>query len=357
MRGILIVLATLVLCKGAAAQVSGSVTGWGDPMAPGNGAPNVNFKYVAGGHLFSLGVTSQGGYIRGWGANAEGCAICTNCNPNSCGETACIPPHGGYVAVAAGWDHGLALHSNGRLAAWTCSVFNSQFGFFGTVITDPYFGGQNPVYTAIAAGEWFSMALRNDGTIWAWGDDAHGVISGMPIHGPGTFTAIAAGGHHAIALRSDGTISAWGGTNYPSNYCSTSPPPGVVPLSLATQHFLAVAAGHNVSYGILADGNRTLVGWGCQCAAVGTYVGTPSDGYFIYGTNISQVSGGYRHGLALTVSGQLMAWGQCNTTNCVCTGTYAPVTVPVQYQTLNVLQLGANNVGKHNVLIYSAAYD
>ena len=63
------------------------------------------------------------------------------------------------------------------------------------------------------------MALKNDGSVVAWGNNGYGQLGDgtttdrlSPTAVPGLtgVTAIAAGGHHTVALRYDGTVVAWG---------------------------------------------------------------------------------------------------------------------------------------------------
>src|SRR5437660_418319 len=63
-------------------------------------------------------------------------------------------------------------------------------------------------YSAAAAGQWHSVAIRTDGTLISWGDDSVGQVSGTPA---GTYLAVAAGDYHSVAIRSDGTLVSWGG--------------------------------------------------------------------------------------------------------------------------------------------------
>nr|WP_311282636.1 HYR domain-containing protein [Peribacillus simplex] len=78
---------------------------------------------------------------------------------------------------------------------------------------------------AIAAGEFHSLALLNDGTVRAWGNNESGQLgdgtnidSNVPVQVKGTggsgalnnVVAIAAGGFHSLALLNDGTVRAWG---------------------------------------------------------------------------------------------------------------------------------------------------
>ena len=63
------------------------------------------------------------------------------------------------------------------------------------------------------------IALKTDGTIWGWGQNAGGCLglgdsvarsSPVQIGTLSTWTAIACGSSHTLALKSDGTLWAWG---------------------------------------------------------------------------------------------------------------------------------------------------
>ncbi len=144
------------------------------------------------------------------------------------------------TAIAAGSNHSLALKEDGTVWAWGNNI-EGQLG-----INTPLGGGEdetrpNPVQvegisgvTAICAGAAFSAALKDDGTVWTWGDNEFGqlgdgtagltgsIFSSVPlqVHGlnnDGYLTgieAIACGGFHVAALRSDGTVWEWGDNTY-----------------------------------------------------------------------------------------------------------------------------------------------
>ena len=77
-------------------------------------------------------------------------------------------------------------------------------------------GGQT--VTKVAAGGYYSLFLKSDGSLWAMGDNSYGEL------GDGTYnntnlpeqivasnvTAIAAGGYHSLFLKSDGSLWAMG---------------------------------------------------------------------------------------------------------------------------------------------------
>lgn len=74
-----------------------------------------------------------------------------------------------FVSVVSGGDHTLALKNDGTVWAW--GVNNSAQLGDGTLI-DRHFPVQlsnlNSII-ALAAGTSHSLALKNDGTVWVWG--------------------------------------------------------------------------------------------------------------------------------------------------------------------------------------------
>jgi alpha-tubulin suppressor-like RCC1 family protein len=73
---------------------------------------------------------------------------------------------------------------------------------------------------AISAGGWYSLALKGDGTVWAWGVIANGeegdrtinevIKKPVQVRSLTDVIGIAAGIWHSLALKRDGTVWAWG---------------------------------------------------------------------------------------------------------------------------------------------------
>ena len=101
------------------------------------------------------------------------------------------------LAIAAGYDHSLALMYDGTVVGWGDNTFNQA---------SPPPGLSNVV--AIAAGYMHSVALCSNGTVVVWGDNSFGQTN-VPV-GLSNVLAIAAGDFHTFALRSNGSIVAWG---------------------------------------------------------------------------------------------------------------------------------------------------
>jgi alpha-tubulin suppressor-like RCC1 family protein len=124
--------------------------------------------------------------------------------------------------------------------------------------------------TAVSEGDLFSLALKGDGTVWAWGVNDLGQLgdgttdsSDTPVQVENLtgVVAISAGGFHSLALRTDGTVWAWGSDRYGQLGDAGSEGFSPVPVRvLDLGEAVAVAAGGQFSLAIRAD--RTAVGWG-----------------------------------------------------------------------------------------------
>jgi alpha-tubulin suppressor-like RCC1 family protein len=128
------------------------------------------------------------------------------------------------TAVAAGGSHSLALRGDGTVWAWG---FNNV-GQLGDGTTTPRStAGQVSGLTgatALAAGNSHSVVLRGDGTAWAWGVNASGQLgdgtttqrrtTAGQVAGLTAGTSLASGPAYTLVLRSDRTVSGWGDNSY-----------------------------------------------------------------------------------------------------------------------------------------------
>ncbi len=137
----------------------------------------------------------------------------------------------GIIAIAAGESHSLALKKDGTVWAWG----SDTYGELGRTLSGPSYipvqvdttlgspflsakGVGN--ITAIAAGSYFSLALKNDSTVWGWGVNNFGELGSgdninyvlpVQVYNLTSVIAIATGYYHSLALKNDGTVWAWGG--------------------------------------------------------------------------------------------------------------------------------------------------
>jgi hypothetical protein len=210
----------------------------------------------------------------------------------------------GVVAIAGGWEHSLALKSDGTVWAWG---YNGD-GELGNGTTA---NSSTPVQVsslsgavAIAGGAYHSLALKSDGTAWAWGDASYGQLgngasgsrsstnSSTPVQVSSLsgLVAIAGGYRHSLALKSDGTVWAWG---------------------------------YNIEGQL---GNGTVTTTGCACIPSAVQVSNLS--------GVVAIAGGLYHSMALKSDGTVWAWGH-NASGQLGNGTTTDSSTPVQVSSLS----------------------
>ncbi|MCT4565099.1 MAG: hypothetical protein N4A68_12415 [Maledivibacter sp.] len=174
-------------------------------------------KAVAAGGGYSIALREDG-KVCTWGSNSYGQL------GNGTTRDSCIPEDLSRLsevkAVAAGWGHSIALKEDGTVWTWGKNS-GGQLGDGTTVNRSiPQEVRRLWEIKAVAAGMNHSIALREDGTVWTWGDNRNGQLgdgttidrsSPIRVKNLSEVKAIAVGaGGHCIALREDGTVWTWG---------------------------------------------------------------------------------------------------------------------------------------------------
>ena len=174
-----------------------------------------------------------------------------------------------WIAVAAGGNFQLALKEDGSLWAWGNNLVG-QLGVTGTATrTAPVQVGSDNDWVAIAAGGNHSLAVKADGSLWAWGNDFNGQIGNgdqtgncfapVQIGADGVWTAVAGGQTYSLALKADGSLWAWG-ENFYRQFGTPSPSYSPAPVQVGSSHWVAIAADDHHSMGLKNDGS--LWTWG-----------------------------------------------------------------------------------------------
>ena len=254
------------------------------------------------------------------------------------------------VAIAAGYYYSLVLASDGTAYSWGNNG-NGQLGNNSTtsssvpvaVTTTGVLSGKTLV--AIAAGGVHSLALANDGTAYAWGSNAYGQLGNnsttqslVPVAVNATngtsalagkrVVSVAAGQFHSLALASDGTVYAWGYNGWGQLGDSTQTQ-RIVPVSVSTaagSSALAgklvrnLAAGKYHSLAVATDG--TAYAWGANSngqlgsndtvnsfSAIPVAVSLANGVSSLFGKSVVSVAAGVSHSLALASDGTVSTWG------------------------------------------------
>ena len=303
---------------------------------PGNVGYLSNVTYVDAGQNHSLAIMSDGtddgnlndGTVWAWGDNYGG-KLGVNSNNDKDypvqvhGVDNAQPPNGlsDIVAVAAGYDHSLALASDGTVYAWGDNIFGAlgvnsnndhyypvqvhgpgNVGYLGDGTEGP--SKTAPIVDVSAYGH--SLALASDGHVYAWGKGDAGELgvnsdnhhqTPVQVHGPGNaqppnglrdIVDVATGLRYSLAIMSDGTddgnpndgyVYSWGDNAYGQ-------------------------------LGVGTYGNPYRDTWGREFHDNRYYPvqvhGYNNEGYL---SNVTYVDGGLWHSVAVQTPGVLWAWG------------------------------------------------
>ena len=245
----------------------------------------------------------------------------------------------GVIQVSAGVLHSLALRSDGTVWAWG----NNWFGQLGNgTVTSTSAAVRVTGLTGViqvSAGGVHSLALRSDGTVWEWGDDGTAEYL-TPVQVPGLtgVTKISAGGMFSLALRSDGTVWAWGrnqvGQLGDGTTAASRVPVQVTGLSQVT----SIAAGYDASLATRTRGITALTSvwaWGGNSKGQlgdGTFTNhlTPGQVTGIDTPFVASISAGYRFAVVLATDGSAWGWGADESGQLDNAPTSNPVTRPVR---------------------------
>ena len=150
-----------------------------------------------------------------------------------------------WQTAGAGYGHTLALRQDGTLWAWGQNT-NGQLGTGAASIDQPTPAqvGTDTSWRSLALGSAHTLALRQDGTLWSWGYNYFGQLglgsttdqsSPQPV-GSATWQTIAAGYGHTLGLLPDGSLWTWGFNNYGQlgRNTATNPLPIYIPLGSVT---------------------------------------------------------------------------------------------------------------------------
>ncbi|MDQ6791601.1 MAG: hypothetical protein M3075_13280 [Candidatus Dormibacteraeota bacterium] len=222
----------------------------------------------------------------------------------------------GAPAAANPWAWG--LNSDGELGNGTVTRYSG--------LSMPVQAMNLDSVVAIAGGDQHSLALKSDGTVWAWGNDGWGQLGNgsyarsttpLQVSGLSGMTAIAAGSLHNLAVKSDGTVWAWGFNYYGQVGNRTSGGNVLSPAQVkGLAGVVAVAAGGYTSYALKSD--HSVWAWGYDGQGeLGN--GTSDENAHSSPTRVRSLStaiaigAGVEHALAVLAGGSVFAWGDNQT--------------------------------------------
>lgn len=223
-------------------------------------------------------------------------------------------------SIAAAWRNGFGIGADSRLYIW------GSAGRIGDVVTDDRIAA--PVvssltgFRSIAAGFGHALALRDDGMLYAWGDNDSGqlglgttsaAIRPGQIAGLANVRSACAGYAHSLALTAEGRVWSWGdnkaGQLGLGDTRERSTPQAIPDL----RNIAAIAC--NELYSMAVDSAGQLFAWGANDK------GQLGDGSQINRNVPTRVNGlpaldfiasGIFHAYARGRDGSTWAWGNLN---------------------------------------------
>jgi uncharacterized repeat protein (TIGR02543 family) len=282
-----------------------------------------------------------------------------------------------WVEIAAGFNFAVAIKNDGTMYAWGDNKYG-QLGLGTTGIngtSGPIKVGESAHWAKVSCGNYYAVALTNDGSLYAWGNisgnkyyDSHlfgadepkkytahswksisaGSSKAMAIQSNGTLWAftdyygmdkigsdndwqsVSTGNMHSLALKENGTLWAWG-MNSDGQLGDDTTIDRAMPTQIgSSSNWSKIAVGNSISFGISSTGS--VYGWGRDAYGMlgkggtsDTLVPTQVD----LSGNWAHVDSGAYHTLAVKTDGTLWAWGR-NALGQLGNGTNKAASLPVQ---------------------------
>jgi len=242
--------------------------------------------------------------------------------------------------ISANYGASFVITSDGDLLAWG----NNSSGQLGNGTTiDQYRPVKimdNVVYVSSATATWegFAMAIKGNGSLWAWGNNENGQLGDgtrtnwefdfeimqrvivddnnrlYPVHIMEDVVSVSSGSNHTVAITSDGSLWAWG-SNFTGqlgngrsgrNAYSLSPIRIIHPRRIADS-VLIISAGSE--YTMAIRGDLSLWAWGSNNYGQlgdGTITDRPRPTRVM--DDVVAVSAGFMHTMAIRSDGSLWGW-------------------------------------------------
>ncbi|MCL2151985.1 MAG: S8 family serine peptidase [Oscillospiraceae bacterium] len=220
----------------------------------------------------------------------------------------------GRYLVATGSIHTLAIKTDGSLWAWGYNAVGELgLGDNGIRLSPSHV--MNDVASVVAGFE-YTLAIKTDGSLWAWGYNQYGQLGDgsttnrtTPVKIMDDVENVAVGDYHTLAVKTDGSLWAWG-TNYCGQLGDGTIDDSLKPMKIMDDVVNAFAVS-NHTFAIKTDGS--LWAWGFN------YFGQLGDGttdnrltpvkIMDNVDDTVNVVTGITHTLLVKTDGSLWGWG------------------------------------------------
>lgn len=269
-----------------------------------------------GDHNLALDATSR---IWAWGYNGDG-QLGGGTTEESSNVPVQIPNLTDVIAISAGGEYSMALLSNGSVVTWGANSDGQLGNGTDEPSSTPVIVSGLPSIKGISAGDAHGLAVTEDGFVYAWGlndvgqigngeTSANPVLTPVQVEGLSNVDAVCAGTTFSLALDNDGKVWAWGlndeGQLGDGSTINSSTPVEVIDIAnisaiaCGSDHSLAIQDGKVKSWGLNDEGQ---LGDGSTRSS-----SEPIDATGL--KDIVYVAAGEYHSLAITCNGKVYVWG------------------------------------------------
>jgi gliding motility-associated-like protein len=225
-----------------------------------------------------------------------------------------------WVSVDADNGYTIALKSNGTLWGWGSNGLGQLTNTAGGSI--PAQIGTDTDWQSFSTDHGFTtVAIKTTGAMWAWGNPGSGNLGLGPwvagtvlptrIGTANDWRNISVGYEHCLALKTNGTLWAWGVNSFGELGDGTNAPK-TTPVQIGTANDWQTVSASKANYSLALKTNGTLWSWGGNAfgqLGIGTTVNTNAPSQVGTATNWQIISAGSGQSQAIKTDASLWGWG------------------------------------------------
>ena len=284
-------------------------------------AAGTNWRLVGNGSYHTMAIKTDG-TLWLWGRNDNG-GLGDNSRTRRSSPVQTVAAGTNWRLVAGGWYHSGAIKTDGTLWTWglgTSGQLGDNTSASKSSPVQTVSGGTN--WKLLSAGSDHTMAIKTDGTLWNWGDNASGQLGDnsttrrsspvQTVSGGTNWKSVDGNHYYTAGIKTDGTLWLWGSNSYGQlGDNSTTSRSSPVQTAAAGTNWKSVACGLRATAAIKTNGQLWTWGLGSD-GSLGnnaiTHRSSPVQ-TAAGGTNWKSVGAGHLSMAAIKTDGTLWAWG------------------------------------------------
>lgn len=302
-------------------------------LVPVRAGSDLDWRSVTAGYYHAMAI-KQNGSLWAWGENDNGrLGYTVDGNVNQPTPKRVGTATDQWALAVAGYSRSAGIKTDGSLWAWGWNGFGQLGDGTQTQRSTPVQIRAGDKWRSVALGYAHTLAIREDGTLWAWGAQNEGrlgnnvnsgaiLMSPVQIGSGNDWRTVAAGDRCSVAIKNDGSLWGWGqgtfgaagATGQTTYLIPTRIGSGSDWLRLSVSNF---NDGYPERIMAVRGGNLVNVLWGSGRNEVGQLGNGTNTDSFTLNTIIPGLpndftvlsAGSYAHSAAIKADGSLWSWG------------------------------------------------